>query len=335
MTENQNPRRIDVHHHIIPDCYRNALLEMGIGRSGGKSIGKWCPEDSLEFMEKGGIETGICSVSEPALYPFVYLDKNKARALARKVNEEIADLCLTYSGRFGGFALLPMPDIEGSLEELAYALDVLHLDGVGLLSNYQDRFLGDSCFHELFEELQKRKAVIYVHPSVPQKEMKKPEFVPVDFLEEFCFNTTRAAANLIYSGTMERCPDLKFIFSHMGGTLPYLRWRLEYSFEASRRAKKLELENQVWRAWDSLEKSIPEYMSMFYFDTALSTHAIALEAVEITAPGHTLFGSDSFYASEELLHVMCRHLDDYLKEQPERWVAVNRGNAEKLFPRFQ
>lgn len=121
------------------------------------------------------------------------------------------------------FSNLLNRNAEGALREMEYALDVLKLDGVGFVSNYHDEYLGNTCFDEIFSEMQKRKAVGYVHPSCPPKNFVRPQFTPLDYFEEFTFCTTRAATNLILSGTMERCPDIKLFFSHMGGVFPYLR----------------------------------------------------------------------------------------------------------------
>jgi len=329
-------RRIDVHHHITPAIYREAMFKYGIDYSGIKSLNEWTPEASLAQMDALGTETGICSISEPALYPIVAKNKKEAKELARSINEYMAEMSIKYPGRFGAFALLPMPDVEASLEEIAYALDILHLDGVGLLSNYQEEYLGNKIFEPIFQELQKRRACIYVHPSASPSALVRPEFVTNDGLAELCFNTTRAATNLILSGTMDRCPDIKVIFSHMGGTLPYLGWRMDNFIDALKNDEKLAfMPEGVWSTIKSLTKSVPEYMSMFYYDTALATHKAAFQAVETSAPGHTLFGSDAFYAPLiSCGKVFVHNIDSYFTDKQELY-AVNRGNAEIIFPRFR
>lgn len=292
---------IDVHHHIIPEEYKAALAEAGIEKSGGLSIGSWSPQKSLELMDALGIEKAYCSLSEPALYPIVEKDRALGRQKARMLNGYMAKLCADYPGKFGAFAVLPLPDIEGAIEEAIYALDVLRLDGVGLLSNYRDEFLGNRMFDPLFDELDKRQAVLYIHPSIPldAEVFKRPEYVPYDYFQEFCFNTTRAASNLVFSGTLERCPNIKPILSHMGGTLPYLAWRLNECFPGNQRPGKAKqtLPAYVYDGWCSLSKPVYDYFGRFYFDCALSCHDAAFSAVEKLAPNHTLFGSDSFYAS--------------------------------------
>lgn len=328
--------RIDVHHHIIPQIYRDALESLGVGTSGGLVMRSWASEDSIAHMDALGVQTAICSISEPALYPFVLHDPKAAQKLARQLNEYMAKLCDAHPGRFGAFAVLPMPDVEAAIEELRYALDVLHLDGVGLLSNYGSEYLGNRAFEPLFKELNERKAPVYIHPSVPPAPdvMPRPEFMPLDYMAEFCFNTMRAAANMIYGGTMQRFPDIKPILSHMGGTLPYLVWRLEACRPSRKVAKeKRRFADFVYDGWESLEKTVDDYAGMFYFDTALATHRPAFDAVEQLAKGHTLFGSDSFYASTNMGKNFVEIIEGFYTDEDALY-AVCRGNAERLFPRF-
>lgn len=338
--------RIDVHHHIVPPCYQKGLEACHISRSGGKSLPSWSVEASLTLMDQLEIQTAICSISEPALYPLVGFSPQEARAVARRTNEFMAELHQRYPQRFGAFALLPLPDVEASIEEALYALDILHLDGVGLLSNYQDQYLGNRIFEPLFAQLEKRQAIIYIHPSVPPIQVVRPEFVSVDYIQEFCFNTTRAAVNLIYSGTLERYPHIKPILSHMGGTLPYLRWRLHECFPGAICAaerdqtpaeliaqRDLPIASYVSVAWDSLTKTPDAYLERFYYDTALAVDPINFDAVCDIAPEHVLFGSDAFYASKRQGQLFHAAIQSQFTEASKQY-TINRGNAQKLFPRF-
>ena len=324
---------IDVHHHIIPEEYKAALAEAGIEKSGGLPIGSWSPQKSLEHMDALGIEKAYCSLSEPALYPIVEKDPALGRKKARMLNGYMANLCADYPGKFGAFAVLPLPDVEGAIEEAIYALDVLGLDGVGMLSNYRNEFLGNRMFDPLFDELDKRQAILYIHPSVPPdtEVFKRPEFVPYDYFQEFCFNTTRAASNMVFSGALERYQNISPILSHMGGTLPYLAWRLNECFPGNKRPEKAKrtLPEYIYDGWCSLSKPIYEYFGRFYFDCALSCHDVAFDAVEKLAPNHTLFGSDSFYASlnsgKKFVHtVETYYTGDALQN-------IKRENAIRLF----
>lgn len=327
-------RFIDVHHHILPQVYRDGLKEVGIDKSGGKPFRNWVPDDSLELMERQGIETAICSISEPAVYPVYYIDPEKACALARKTNEAMAAMIQKYPGRFGAFAVLPMPDVDGALREMEYALDVLKLDGVGFVSNYHDDYLGNTIFDEIFAEMQKRKAVGYIHPSTPPKDFVRPQFTPLDYFEEFTFCTTRAATNLILSGTMERCPDVKLFFSHMGGVLPYLRWRLSACTAAAVENNNLPLRAEHRAAYGSLTKPFYKYMEQYYYDIALSSQDIAYHALESINPQHVCYGSDAFFATPWLSEYGKEGLIRQYGNDREKYYAIARGNAEKLFPRF-
>ncbi len=146
-------------------------------------------------------------------------------------------MLLEHPARFGSFALLPLPDVDGALEELTYALDILHLDGVGLFSSVNDRYLGDPLFDPLFDELNRRNAVVFIHPT----HCEAPEHMGLrapPFAVEYVFDTTRAIVNLIYTGTLKRCPDIRFIVAHGGGTVPFLAERIAM-MEGHRGAKNV------------------------------------------------------------------------------------------------
>lgn len=321
---------VDIHHHVIPDVYREGLAEIGITHSGGKSIDPWNVAMSLEFMDSLNIETAFMSISEPALREVVEHSPEKAKELARKTNEFMAAAKANHPERFGAFAVLPMPDIKASIEEVKYALEELKLDGIGLLSNYQDHFLGDSCYDELLDVLQQYNAVVYVHPSSPASTVKRPEFVPIDFITEFTFNTTRAATNLIYSGTMERCPDVQYIFSHMGGTLPYLHSRVEVAFPRQKHVREaMPVNDFVKNRWSTVEKDIHFYMKRMWFDTALNVDPDVLRLTNKVAPNHILFGSDAFFAPRTVVDMFLQTLKDTLSE--EEFYNLASQNIKSLF----
>jgi predicted TIM-barrel fold metal-dependent hydrolase len=317
--------KIDVHHHFIPDVYRKALEAKGTVKSGGMTIKEWNPEQNIELMDRLEIQVAIGSISEPGLNPFT--DKKEARKLARATNEYFAKMITDYPERYGAFAILPLPDIDAALEEISYALDVLKLDGVNMLSNYQDQFLGNTLFNPVFEELNRRNAVIHIHPSAPASSFKRPEFAAVDFMEEFTFNTTRAATNLILGGTMERCRDLRIILSHGGGTLPYLQNRINDSQNI--------LEN-LKAPVPYLEIDARDYMANFYYDTALATGEISLHGVRgITSAAHILFGSDANFAPEDTSRDMISQLIAYEGFDNSMFQDIIQRNALNLFPRLK
>ena len=329
-----NGCKIDVHHHIIPDAYQTLLNQL----SEGKIKCSWKPEDSLNHMDSVGVQTAICSISVPALMPVATKNKIKAREMAREMNEYMAGLYQKHPDRFGAFAVLPLPDVEGSLEAIKYALDVLQMDGIGLMSNYGPEYLGNSVFEPIMAELNRHKAVVYVHPgeSLIPKEIVNTEFIPMDYFQEFCILTTRAATNLVLSGTTERYPDIRFIFSHMGGAIPYLGWRVDTCFKGlldESQAPLSPFSAKQQDSWKSLKRSPMEYFSEFYFDTAIATNETAFYAVNQMAPGHILFGTDAYYATVEQGKMFVTELERCYPDSKERY-AIERGTAEKLFPRF-
>jgi 6-methylsalicylate decarboxylase len=212
--------RIDVHHHYLPPVLAAAMAKNRVGAPPPA----WSPQLSLADMEKAGASTAVLSLMQPGVW---FGDAEEARALSRQCNDYGAQLRKDYPGKFGLFAAIPLPDTEGSLREIEYALDVLKADGIGLFTSYGDKYLGDSAFVPVFEELNRRKAVVYTHPTTPVCCMSLIKGVSPGAIE-FATDTTRTIASLIFGtgGTAFRCPDIRFIWSHSGGTLPFLIGRL-------------------------------------------------------------------------------------------------------------
>ena len=182
---------------------------------------RWSRASALSFLDDAGIDVAITSISTPGVHTG---DDAAARLLARRCNELAAELIRDRPDRFGGFACLPLPDVDGALAELAYALDDLQLDGVLLFSNARGVYLGDSQFTPLFDELQRRAAVVFVHPN-PSPDPSAHALGLPDTLIDFTADTTRAIAQLHYSSTFARSPDVKYVFAHAGSTVPYLAGR--------------------------------------------------------------------------------------------------------------
>src|SRR5262245_23029722 len=156
--------RIDVHHHIMPTWYVEEAKSMGAKDGGGVEFPAWTVESGLALMDRKGIKTAITSIATPGVH---FGDDAKARSLARRANEFSARLVADHPDRFGAFAVLPLPDVDGALEELAYATDTLKLDGVALLTSVNDKYLGNPAYDALFDEMNRRKSVIFLHPNVP------------------------------------------------------------------------------------------------------------------------------------------------------------------------
>jgi predicted TIM-barrel fold metal-dependent hydrolase len=235
--------------------------------------------------------------------------------LARACNEYAANLAREHPGRFGSFASLPLTDVAGSLTELAYALDQLHADGVVLLSVYGDRWVGDKAFAPVLDELNRRKAIVFVHPSVGNCCRALIPYVNVGLIE-YPLDTTRAIVSLLVGGTFTRCPDIRFIFPHGGGTMPML---------ADRVARQTGARHDL-----NLGAPPLTILKKQYYDVALSVSAPTLAAITAFAdPAKILFGTDFPF-------VEMGYTTDGLRNAglaPDRLAAIERGNAMALFPR--
>ena len=219
------PGFIDVHHHFAPQFYLEAARDQFIATAAGAALHTltgWTPEKSLAEMDRSGVECSLLSLTTPAVW---LGDVPSSRKLARRCNEYAADVAARYPGRFGFFAALPLPDTEGSLLEAAYALDHLKADGIGLLTSYDDKWPGDPAFAPVFDELNRRKSVVYFHPTAPSCCRTLVPGVPAPTLE-YPQDTTRAITSLLINGSLSRFSDIKFIFSHAGGTMPMVASRI-------------------------------------------------------------------------------------------------------------
>ena len=213
-------RVVDLHHHAIPDFYWEASNEDG-NAVGGITPPRWSLEGAIAYLDEAHIDAAVPSISTPGVH---FGDDAAARSLASKVNEYLAEIKRDRPDRFGAFAILPLPDIDGSLEQIAYALDVLELDGVSIFTNAGGSYLGDSRFDPIFEELQRRAAVVFVHPTASPDPIAHTLDLP-DSLLDYPVDTSRAIAKLHYSNTFARTPDVRYVFSHAGGTIPFVASR--------------------------------------------------------------------------------------------------------------
>jgi 6-methylsalicylate decarboxylase len=321
----QTAPAIDVHPHYVPLSYRQALTDAGLLGSDIFPLAPWSVEKHVEDMDFMNIKAAIMSVSSPDLH---WGDSKKAQALARDANEVGAAAVQAHPDRFGFFASLPLPDIDASLAELEYALDVLHADGVRMYSNNNGVYLGDPLLEPVFNELGRREAVVTVHPT-------KPKSYPSNVLPgvpyplfEFQFDTTRAVANMMFNGTFERNPGMKFICPHMGALFPLLAGRM-----AGVAGAMVELKI----AADGFVP--PDFMGGFkklYYDTAggfnLPVQMPALKG--IAGLDRILYGSDYPFTVPARGKPMLDNLRNTDLLTDNEIQAVLCTNALELFPRF-
>lgn len=273
----------------------------------------WSPEADIEQMDQGGVQLAITSITTPGLW---FGSHGPARRLARACNEYAAGLVSKYPKRFGMFVNLPLPDVEGSLKEIAYGLDVLKADGVVVFTSYGDKWLGDAAFDPVFEELNRRKAVVYTHPTTCTCCSNLLEGIP-DSVIEYQTDTTRALAQVVFGGTQARFPEAKLIWSHGGGTMPFLIDR----FMKLARAPQYK---------DKFPGGFLPAAQKFYYDIAQVANKPALSALKAVAPvSQLLFGTDWPWLSAE-------HHAKGLKESgvfnADELRAVDCENARRLLP---
>ncbi|HET6942387.1 MAG TPA: amidohydrolase family protein [Sphingomicrobium sp.] len=309
---------IDVHHHVLPDFFWSATNEAG-NPVGGIAPPPWSKESALSYMDEAGIDVAITSISTPGVHMG---DDVAARDLARRVNEFAARLIEDHPDRFGGYAALPLPDVDGAVRELEYALDVLKLDGVVLFSNARGIYLGDKRFRPLFDELERRAAVVFVHPTLSPDASAHSLGLP-DTLIDFTADTTRAVAQLHYGNTFARTPNVKYIFSHAGGTIPYLATRFAVVDEMG----VIPGAEERGTAADTFRR--------LYWDTAISWQPPILRMLRsVVGFGQVLFGSDYPYLRRDMAVACRREVQDSPELGDEDRRNVLAGNALTLFPRI-
>jgi predicted TIM-barrel fold metal-dependent hydrolase len=310
---------IDVHHHILPDFFWRATNEQH-GPVGGIAPAHWSPESALSFLDEAQIDVAVTSISTPGVH---LGDDSAARVLARRCNEFSAELMQKHPSRFGGFACVPLPDVEGSLREIAYALDVLKLDGVVLFSNANGIYLGERQLAPVFEELQRRAAVVFIHPNASPDPTFHRLGLP-DSLLDFPADTSRAIANLHYSNTFARTPDVKYIVSHAGGTIPYVAARFGIVDEMA----IIDGAEERGTAADTLRR--------LYWDTALSWKNPILQMLRsVVGMEQVLYGTDFPYLRRDLAVQSREDLESTAAVTEVERGAVLGASALKLFPRLR
>ena len=305
--------RIDTHHHCFSPAYVRELDKAG---QAPPIVKNWSLAKTMDDMAKAGVGTAILSVTTPQAS---FADAATAQRIARECNEYAARLGTDHRGRFGSFAMLPMGSPDLALRELEYALDVLKADGIGLLTSYGDKWLGHPQFAPVMDELNRRKAILYTHPTAANCCRALQPDVPPTVIE-FGTDTTRTITDIVFSGTAARCPDVRFIFSHAGGTLPFLTERL------------LKMPVLDPKLVARVPRGVLFELQRFHYDTAWAAHPMALASLlKLVNVSQVLFGSDYPYRTGE---DNVKGLVDYGFSGADLR-AIGRDNAARLMPRWK
>ena len=300
--------KIDVHHHFLPPEHREAL---GKHKSGAP---KWSVQMSLEDMNKSGIGTSVLSQVQPGTW---WGDAEESRKLSRQINEYGAKLVRDHPGRFGLFATITPLDADGSLREIEYAFDTLKADGIGLLTSYDGKYLGDASFAPVYAELNRRKAVIYVHPLTPNCCRDVVPGIPPGSIE-YATDSTRTIGQLVMSGLSVKYPDIRWIFSHSGGTLPFLSGRF---VRLAEERKPAHLPNGP----------MPEFRKFYYEMAQGNTPGQIAALLKMVPMSQVLYGTDfPFRDGAEINAGIAAY-----GFNPDDVRAIEREVAIKLIPRLR
>jgi predicted TIM-barrel fold metal-dependent hydrolase len=301
------PFRIDVHYHGNSPGFIAAIKAHNTGQT---ALMNWTPAKALEDMDRDGVATSIMSTSEPSVY---FGDAAAARALARESNEYFARLVSDRPTRFGMFATLPLPDVDGTLREIEYAFDTLKADGACFMSSYEGKYLGDPAFAPVMNELNRRKAVCYTHPFRGGMINMLPDGRALGIT--LSTETTLTIQSILYTNTATRCPDIRFIWSHGGGTAPYITSRLGAAVGP-----------------DGKPNANLAALQKFYYDTAQAFNPYTLATFTRVVPNsHILFGTDYPFAQAGTVAKGLAEFDF----KPADLRAIERDNALELFPRLK
>jgi 6-methylsalicylate decarboxylase len=303
--------RIDCHHHFVPPTYK---AEMNKKRPMQPCMQTWSIQNSLDDMDKAGTQISLVSITTPGLY-FGHVEE--ARKLSRTCNDYGMEMMRDHPGRFGLFAAIPWPDVEGSLKEAEYALDVLKADGICMFTSYGDKWLGHADFKPLFEELNRRKTVIYVHPHAAACCFNLIEEVNESIIE-YGTDTSRAIGSVVFTGTASRYPDIRWIWSHAGGTMPFLIERFA-NLAVLPRYKS------------ALPNGLLHELKRMYYDTAQASNGSALQCLKsVAGSSQIVFGTDYPYRLS-IEHVEGIAGAGFSKDE---MVGIDHRNALRLMPRL-
>jgi 6-methylsalicylate decarboxylase len=306
--------RVDVHSHFVPEAYRRALGAAGFEMVDGMPVPGWEAETHLALMDRLGIATSLLSVSSPGVH---FGDDAAARTLARQVNEEGRRIADAHPGRFGLFGSLPVPDVGGAMDELAFCYDELGVDGIVMLTHAGETYLGDPDLEPLFEELNRRCARLFIHPTSPLC-WEHTSFGRTRAMVEFLFDTSRAVVNMVLNGVLARHPDIEVIVPHAGAALPVIADRVAaFAF-----------------ILEDLDPSADVYrdLARLHYDLAGFPLPRQLDAIlALTTTEHLHYGSDYPFTPEAVVAMLAEPLDAIEAHSgpvPDTLAA----NSRRLFP---
>jgi predicted TIM-barrel fold metal-dependent hydrolase len=309
----QAANRIDVHHHIAAPTWLDAVKK---AKRDNPPMANWSPQKSLDDMDQAGTATAITSPTTPQVG---FLPADEAARLARESNEYAKKLMADHPGRFGVFAMLPMPYVDESLKEIEYAFDTLKVDGIGMMTSYGDKWLGYPQLAPVFDELNRRKATVYTHPTGANCCVNLVQGVP-ETVVEYGADTTRTIASLIFSGASQRYSNINFIFSHGGGVLTAVAERFQIQM-----VTRPPYKDKFTR------EAVDGELKRFYYDTAQISNAVTIAALAKLVPmSQIVYGTDFPYRSG------AEHTTGLAAQfSAADLAAIDRENALRILPRLR
>jgi len=308
------PYRIDIHHHFGPSVWVNEVKGRPLLQPANTT---WTPAKSIEDMDRGGVAASVVSITNPGLW---FGDKGVTARLARACNDYAAKLVADYPTRFGFFAAMPLPDVDATLKEIAYAYDTLKADGVGLFTSYNDTWLGNAAYRPVMEELNRRNAVVHVHPTAANccRDLTYAPGVGPGSME-YGTDTTRAITGVCFSGDATKFPNIRWIWSHAGGTMPFLAGRIDGA-SANTKAQ--------------LPNGLMTELKKFYYDVAGAANSGAIASLQkLVNSDKILFGTD--FPPGGTSRAVAQSLRELKMFSEADLRAIERDNAVRLLPRLK
>ncbi len=322
FVEAVSPRIVDVHSHASMPLYHDLIADFATMDTDARfpervafppGLPVWTAAQAVATMERNGIAAQVLSLPDAT----VGLRGETAQRWARRINEALARVVADDPSRFGAYAVVPHDDPDATLAEIDYALDVLKLDGVATSTNIRGVYLGDAAFDPWMAELDRRGAVLFVHPTMPT--MLNPVVPPII---EFSFDTARMVMNMVLSGAKQRFSAIDVISTHGGGAIPAISHRLEL------------IQPLVGGGAQTREEIAADLRSFHYDLTSCMGAATLTGAVAFAGADKLLMGFDYPYAPEPMMAGEIGRFGGFAGLGEGKRAAILADNAFKLFPRL-